>query len=57
MKSYIVRALVSHISSEEGFEEQVKGVKQEIFLESSFYIRVEGTIKEKHLGDIAKAYS
>ena len=57
MKSYILSVLVSRISSEEGFEEQLKDVKQEIFLESSFYIRVEGTIKEKHLGDIAKAYS
>lgn len=52
---YILRALVCHTSLEEGFEEQLKDVKQEMFLGNLFYIRVKSTIKGKHLKRYSKS--
>lgn len=49
LKGYIVRFLICQAGLEDGFEEQLKDVKQEMFSSSSFYIRVEPTIKGKHL--------
>lgn len=55
IKSSIVSTLVNHISLEESFEEQLKDVKQEMFLESSFYIRVELTLNKKNLRRYSKS--
>lgn len=49
VKGYIVRFLICQAGLDNGFEEQLKDVKQEMFLSSSFYIRLEPTIKGKHL--------
>lgn len=55
IKGCIVRTLICHTSLEKGFEEQLKDVKQEMFLENSFYIRMGPTLKGKHLRRYSKS--